>query len=308
MKLKPHLAPTMLRVGVAPSKAGPVTRDGGKYGAGLIEGYSVIARGEALGHGMWIDDRMLDQVAKAGAARKLGTKVRFTHPGMSSDGMGKLLGSAFNFRRDGDRVIADLHLLEAAHKAPDGDLAGYVMDLAEEAPDKFGTSIVFSPDAGEEDRFRAKHTDKQGRFISPDEDNAQHLPHARLASLHASDVVDDPAANPAGLFSAEATAGSLAGEAEPLLMFAVGLSDDAPEVGALGLHPNRVRDFVAGFLERHGLSIVEREAAPEVEPAADTPEPISDAPAPVAACPQLTAMRLKQRQVEAEQRQKGALS
>ena len=42
--------------------------------AGVLSGYSVITRGEALGHGMWVDGTFLSQVVEAGNASAKGLK------------------------------------------------------------------------------------------------------------------------------------------------------------------------------------------------------------------------------------------
>ncbi|MCH8284926.1 hypothetical protein IIB79_00175, partial [candidate division KSB1 bacterium] len=120
-----------------------VVRDGGENGAGIIKGMSVLARGEAEGHDFWVDSVMLRQTAKAINSDPRGVKSRFSHPSLSGDGLGMHLGRVHSARKSGDRVFADLHFIEAAHTAPDGDLAKYIMDLAEQDPSAFGASIVF---------------------------------------------------------------------------------------------------------------------------------------------------------------------
>ncbi len=232
--------------------------------ARVIRGFSVITRGEALGHGLWIDHTFLDQVARSGRAEGRGLKARFTHPGLSGDGLGKALGRAKNFTRSGDRVYADLHLLKSASETPDGDLAGYVMDLAEEDPGLFGASIVFDSDMAAMDRFTAEHTGHGGAFKSPDDDNRRNYPHARLGRLWAADIVDDPAANPAGLFSFPAGS-ELAARAEGILAYALGISEDMPPELAGGPHPERARAFVQEFLARHGLKIEKEKPSDQAE-------------------------------------------
>jgi hypothetical protein len=231
-----------------------VDRTGGKFGAGVIYGVSVITKGEALGHYAWCDDVFLDQVNEAGVeiSASSGLKSRFTHPDMSSDGMGKMTSRLFDFRREGDQVYADQHFLKSAHDAPDGDLAGYLMNLAEEDPAGYGLSIVFSQDFGEGDRFRAEHTDEDGVFTSPDPDNTNNYWHVRLSELYAADSVDEPAANPNGLFAREK---DLANEASQLAAFALGLSTDRPTTVQLGLDPDRLRGFATRFLKSHNLEI-----------------------------------------------------
>ena len=38
---------------------------GGNFGAGIIRGFAVITRGEALGHGFWIDTKFVRQTRMA---------------------------------------------------------------------------------------------------------------------------------------------------------------------------------------------------------------------------------------------------
>jgi hypothetical protein len=240
---------------------------GGDNGAGLISGFAVITRAEALGHGFWIDDTMLQQTADAiNATGEAGIKSRFTHPGLSGDGLGSFLGRVKNAVVDGDIVRADLHFSASAHDTPDGDLAAYVMSLASEDPDAFGTSIVFRHDNSAEAKFAIENgataneygVDMQS-FKSPDPLNADNLPHARLKSLRAADVVDEPAANPGGMFH---RGQEIAEDADALLSFALGLTKDKPVLAELSIDPDRVSGHVARFLSQHGLSLVPAQEAP----------------------------------------------
>lgn len=226
----------------------------------VIRGAALVTRGEALGHGFWIDREFLDQTVKAGRGTGPGIKARFTHPGMCSDGMGKYLGRWRNVSRDGDVARGDLHLAESASRSPDGDLAGYVMDLAEEDPAAFGASIVFGHDWEAEQAFLGEHTtfdeqEKRAVFRSPDEDNADNLRHARLSDLRAADVVDEPAANPAGLFSRGA---ELARRAEAFLDWALSGQGQPPEIEpAFGIEAERAREFLMSYLDRRGVRLSE---------------------------------------------------
>lgn len=255
----------MIARGLAAGELAPIEPEGGAFGAGLIRGFAVITRGEALGHCLWIDAEFLQQVTDALNALKGGPKARFTHPGLSADGLGKHLGRAREARVNGDTVYGDLHLSRSAHSSPDGNLAAYVMGLAQEDPGAFGASIVFAHDWDAEDEFEnanlkeVEENDWQGRpvkrmrFRSPDPDNVNHYRHCRLAELRAVDVVDDPAANPQGLFR---RGDEIADDAESLLSFALGLTKEAPSSSSFDVHPQRVQSFVTKFLERHGLSLV----------------------------------------------------
>ncbi len=231
-----------------------VIRDGGDSGAGLIQRFSVITRGEALGHETWIDKDFLQETADAiNSAGDSGIKSRFTHPDASGDGLGKFLGRVKGAVVTGNQVHADLHISDLSHSTPGGDLGTFVMDMAEKEPDMFGTSIVFRRDVGAEDLFRTTNTDKRGQFKSPDRQNAENLSHARLAELRADDVVDEPAANPDGMFH---RGGNIQTEASALLEYAFGLRDDVPEFSAFDLDPDRFVAFLARYFDRHGMRIV----------------------------------------------------
>jgi len=226
--------------------------DGGAYSAGLIRGAAVITRGEARGHDMWIDETMIKQVSLAINAAGQGVKSRFTHPSLSGDGLGHGLGRYRKASVDGDIVRADLHVFESAHKTPDGDLADYVLTLAREDPESFGNSIAFEPDIGAEEEFRGKHSDEDGIFQSPDPDNTKGYAHVRLFDLRAVDAVDEPAANPDGLFH---RGDEIAFLADGWLEYVLGLSGERPAEQLFGIDDNRIRAYVARYFERTGLVV-----------------------------------------------------
>lgn len=256
---------TAVARGIAVRSEKAIDRTGGKYGAGVIRGFSMIARGEALGHGMWIDSEMLQQVANATNNAELGVKSRFTHPSLSGDGLGKMTAKAFSASVDGDLVRADAHFLESAHDTPDGDLAGYVMDLATEAPEDFGASISFRRDIEAEEEFMRTHGAKQktdddgyrywdlSEFKSPDPRNTNNLRHARLKSLRAVDFVDSPAANPSGLFHEGPF--ELLENGEKLLDYVFGLVEHAPDVHLGDVDPSRLKGFLHRWAESRKFEI-----------------------------------------------------
>jgi len=246
--------------------------------AGEILDYSVITEGPALGHDMWVDKQFLADVARLGNAQPNGVKVRFTHPGLSSDGMGRALGRATNFRLKGAQVIADLRFIRAAYDSPDGNLADYVMSLAEEDPHMFGTSIVFNRDIDAEAAFVAEHLSDNGEFVSPERKNRGNLVHARISQLLASDVVDEPAANPNGLFSES----DLPQYAEKLLSY-IFENGQEPE-SVYGVHPERIKLFVDNYLARTAGDVeipVEEEKMQEETPIQPVEDPVAETP-PVA--------------------------
>lgn len=215
---------------------------------GIIHGYAVITKGPALGHHMTIDDKTLDQVVELGNAKTLGVKSRFDHPSASNTSMGTFLGRSKAFRRVGDRVLADLHLSEAAKEAPQGDLHGYVLGLAERDPQAFGASIVFEGKSEyvlNEDGTRK--TDDAGKPLPA---------LARVQALLASDVVDEPAANPGGLFSRE---DSLAAKVSAFLNR---WSADNPLLAALTGQFTRMEEIMSEIkAEQQALNDEERQKA-----------------------------------------------
>ncbi len=270
--------PKYLRTGKSSGSIERIDRRGGYRSAGVIRGVSVITEGEALGHDLWIDADMLDQVSDAINARNKGIKSRFTHPSMSGDGLGKFTGRVMDASVQGDQVVADQHFSQAGHSTPDGDLAAWLMDMAQDDPDAYGLSIVFDIDADQMEAFIEENS-QDGEWRSPDPDNVRNLPHARLSELRAIDAVDEPAANPSGLFHRES---SIIEEAERLAGYALGFASEAPAVRQLGLDADRVKGFVSRYLETHNLRIEkmseETKQHPAIEPetASEQAEPVVD--------------------------------
>ena len=162
---------------------------------GVIHGVAIIELGEAKGHGLFVDETMLEQVLAAGTKKEpIGLKSRFDHPSACSRSVGTFTGRFHNFRRDENKIRADLHLADVAAKSPDGDLRTYILDLAAEDPDAFGTSIVFKMAEPE-----TPDPANKGKDGFPGEDDPFWNPHARLAALHHCDIVDEGAATN-GLF------------------------------------------------------------------------------------------------------------
>lgn len=138
-----------------------------------------------------VDATTLGQLESLVNQGNSGVKVRFAHPNMSRDGMGRHLGRATNARIVGEGtndayVAVDLQMSSAAERSPNGNLSAHVLDLAEESPDLFGLSIAPLLD------------DEAMGKIEPDKNG---LVPIRIKSLRAIDVVDEPAATSGGLFS-----------------------------------------------------------------------------------------------------------
>jgi hypothetical protein len=140
----------------------------------IIEGVSVISVGEAKGHGLFVDAQTLREVKACAETYAGGVKVNLDH----GAGIRDIVGFCDNFRIIGQKLVADLNLLQNAERRE------YVLEIAEKLPDTFGISIAFSGPVREIDGKR---------FASCEE-------------LYSADLVQTPAANPTGLFSFEAKA------------------------------------------------------------------------------------------------------
>ena len=158
-----------------------------------INGVAVMTVGEAKGHGFRLSDVSLANALQLGTEAPKGVKSRLSHPNACNDTTGKHLGRAISFRQDGDKLLADLQLATASTKSPHGNLADYVMTLAEEDPEAFGLSMVVELLTEVElDEKKQPKRDASGEPL---------LPFAIITALKAVDVVGDPAANPGGMFS-----------------------------------------------------------------------------------------------------------
>lgn len=234
------LAPTPTNFRALPVLAAPASVDREK---GLIRGASAIQAVEALGHDMLIDEITLFQTSKLGNEASAGIKMRFTHPGMCDDALGKMVGRATNFRIAGDKVLVDVQLNDASAVSPQGDLRDYILTLAEEDPEAFGLSIAFI------NRPVYKFADGSERdasdFAEVPKDAVEGKPFARIEKLRAVDFVDEPAANRDGLFSAAFT--NTTGEAAEAVFSQL---DSMRE--ALGLSLDDCHAFAVRYLNARG--------------------------------------------------------
>ena len=221
---------------------------------GIVFGVAVITEGEALGHGVHLEKSFVEDVTAHGNATKKGLKARFGHPNMSSSAIGTYVGRYKNFRTEtiGGQAIcrADLHLSKSAKKAPQGDLYTYILAMADKEADMFGLSIVFSKKCLYHYNEKGKRKEGRGHktFVElgkPDDPDC--------GKLHACDVVDEPAANPSGLFS-EFSSHLTAAKVTEFL-------DQNPEV--LELYANK--EIREAFLQKYQQSINQKEEQPMAE-------------------------------------------
>jgi hypothetical protein len=134
----------------------------------------------------------LKEVVRLVNAKPKGLKSRFAHPTLSDDGIGKYLGRVREAwlgrarNAGGAEVVAvrgDLYFDDSAFDTPSGDLASYVMTLAEGDSDAISSSLVVQPEL-------IYRTDKKGKPLT--DDNGNELPPLWIPKvLHASDLVDE---------------------------------------------------------------------------------------------------------------------
>jgi hypothetical protein len=136
--------------------------------ANKLSNVSILTVGEAKGHNLLIDQTSLEQALKVAQSMKR-IKVTMGH-GAPVTG---ILGYIDNFSIKGDRLLGDLNLFNTNE-------AQFVEQLAQVLPEGFGISLTFSgvPEIMGAERF------------------------ARVTEIYDCSIVSEPAANPAGMFSA----------------------------------------------------------------------------------------------------------
>ena len=207
---------------------------------GIISGVKICSEGVAEGHGVYLNKKFIREVTRHGKDHEVGVKARFGHPNMCATSLGTYLGRYKNFRtqteerpdwEDGKRYhsIADLHLDETSKSLPKlGNAWEYIMKLAQTSPNMFGNSIVFTP--GESEYKKEKDSEGNERIVRED---------ATIEKLHATDLVDEPAATE-GLFERF--------EENDLAMQVTTFLDQHPEVYKLAINNP---DILETFLNKY---------------------------------------------------------
>ena len=141
---------------------------------GVIYGVCVMAKGEAKGHGLYLDDKSIDGFLELTKERANGVKVRF---GADHDaGADDINGTLKNFRKEGDKIRADLHLLKSDKNFEK------LIEMAEKMPHEFGLSAS----------------------TSAEEELIGHDKFVRFTEIYCVDIVTTPAATK-GLFFSQLT-------------------------------------------------------------------------------------------------------
>jgi hypothetical protein len=149
----------------------------GKVEGNTIKGVSIIQEGPALGHGVWVDKKALEQVKKLASAKGR-LKAKWNH----WSGLEDTAGFYENFRIKNGKVLADLSLFDS-HTGK-----AHLLEMISEMPAAFGVSIMFRGDEPEYDKDNDRYN-------------------TRVRELYSADFVDTPAANRDGVFEAEIDSG-----------------------------------------------------------------------------------------------------
>ena len=220
---------------------------------GIIRDVVMCQVGEAKGHYVSIEQEFIDNLVTLAQQHKIGSKARYGHPTMCSESLGTMLGRFKNVRLRGTQAIGDLHFSEFSAKSPEGNLKEYVLARAEEDPDSFGASIVFTPgesyqrDPETGEKIFKYEMNKDGSIKYDEDGNLirnQRWVHGRttyasIKGYQGTDLVDEAAATE-GLFS------------DPKL-FASRISaflDENPDIDRFLNDNPEIESKVAGFLSR----------------------------------------------------------
>lgn len=225
---------------------------------GIIHGVAVCSEGEAKGHGVHLDSEFISDVVDGGNAKdRQGLKARFGHPTMCSESLGTFIGRFKNFSVDGEIARADLYLSNSAKDAPGGDLYEYMLTMAEDEPDMFGTSIVFTPGKfyrRNEDGDKVYGYTKTGEWNEV-YDETEGPEFIEMAELHGCDAVDEPAANE-GLFSGETIAGQITHFLQDNPDIIQRLSDSPEVLKALADHGDQAGEFISKFQQQYAVETI----------------------------------------------------
>ena len=144
--------------------------------SGVISGVSVITIGECAGkhEGTWVDETTLSQLLTLAKTFKDGVKVKLSQNKEHDGSVGQIIGTLKNFQIAGQHLRADLHLLKSDEQY------AKILEMSALMPEAFGLSVVVP-----------HNYEKSGKkqFLRP-------------TDIFSVDLVEQPAANNSGLFSA----------------------------------------------------------------------------------------------------------
>jgi len=157
---------------------------------------SILTAGEALGHGVVIDERTIEQFIAATLGKTL--PAYLTHGGAQGDRLGNEIGMFSGFYRDGMKVRANFRFLQSFIDHERDEYAT-LTELAKAYPDQLGISPVV--------RITRVWTLADGSEVDAVDDQKPegatgNMPAMRVLGVKSCDFVKTPAANTA-LFAAK---------------------------------------------------------------------------------------------------------
>lgn len=154
---------------------------------------------EAIGHGIYIDDKTLDGAMKSLEGKSLRSYLK--HDGAGGDRLGNEIGFFSGIYKEGQKLKAKTFEFLDSFKADAKATYEKLVELAQKVPDQFGVSLVleYKPvwvmGNGEEFNARLGEPAPAGA-VRP-------VPSVRISNVVSADLVQRPAANPNGLLSVD---------------------------------------------------------------------------------------------------------
>jgi len=200
---------------------------------------SLITGGiEAAGHGLYIDDKSIDDAMRLLLGKSL--RAYLKHDGAGSDRLGQEIGFFSGIYREGNKIKAKSFEFLESFKREAGGTYEKLVELAQKVPDQFGVSLVLE--------YRPVWVLADGSEIpaalgdSAPSGVLRSSPSMRIANVMSADLVQRPAANPNGLLSAvdapQSLQANMTTETKPE-------TTPAPDAAALAAKDSQIATFKA---------------------------------------------------------------
>jgi hypothetical protein len=165
-----------------------------------FQNVSLITGGiEAAGHGLYIDDKSIEDAMRLLLGKSL--RAYLKHDGAGTDRLGQEIGFFSGIYRDGQKIKAKSFEFLESFKREAGATYDKLVELAQKVPDQFGVSLVLE--------YRPVWVMADGTEIPAMLGDAapsgaiRSAPSMRIANVMSADLVQRPAANPNGLLSVD---------------------------------------------------------------------------------------------------------
>lgn len=165
---------------------------------GTLRDVSLMTEGEALGHGVWCDQKTLQSVFAL--AQKSPVKAYLTHGDFfQPDRLGDEVGLFSGLYIEGNQLKAKQFTFFKSFITSEKKKYEALMELAQADASLFGVSISFSG--------KLAWVMPDGSEVPAEDDEMPEgalnsMPSVRVTRIYSADFVSDPAANPNGLFDA----------------------------------------------------------------------------------------------------------